>query len=90
MSAEENMELMQTLDDAWNAQDWDTFDSRHAPDVKVTWPGNATATEGRHDHRPAGPRRRDRGPPDRQAVQRGLLHRRALGRRADRRGEPLL
>lgn len=28
-----NMELMQTLDDAWNAQDWDTFDKRHKPDV---------------------------------------------------------
>jgi PPOX class probable F420-dependent enzyme len=26
---ERNMELMQTLDDAWNAQDWDTFDKRH-------------------------------------------------------------
>ena len=22
---QKNMELMQTLDDAWNAQDWDTF-----------------------------------------------------------------
>ena len=29
MSAEQNIELMQTLDDAWNAQDWDTFDQRH-------------------------------------------------------------
>lgn len=28
MSTEErNMELMQTLDDAWNAQDWDTSTS---------------------------------------------------------------
>jgi hypothetical protein len=25
---QKNMELMQTLDDAWNAQDWDTFDRR--------------------------------------------------------------
>jgi hypothetical protein len=31
---QKNMELMQTLDDAWNAQDWDTFDKRH-----VTCPG---------------------------------------------------
>lgn len=23
---QKNMELMQTLDDAWNTQDWDTFD----------------------------------------------------------------
>ena len=39
MSAESNMELMQTLDDAWNAQDWDTFDSRHTTDTVVRWPG---------------------------------------------------
>ena len=25
MGAEENMQLMKTLDDAWNSQDWDTF-----------------------------------------------------------------
>jgi hypothetical protein len=30
-----NMELMQTLDDAWNSQDWDTFDRRHKKDVIV-------------------------------------------------------
>lgn len=28
MSQETNMELMQTLDDAWNAQDWETFKKR--------------------------------------------------------------
>lgn len=39
------------LDDAWNAQDWDTFDSRHAPDTVVSWPGLAGPTRGRHDHR---------------------------------------
>jgi len=39
MTKEEgNMELMQTLDDAWNAQDWDTFDRRHTSDVVVRWP----------------------------------------------------
>ena len=32
---ERNMELMQTLDDAWNAQDLDTFTQRHKPDVVV-------------------------------------------------------
>ncbi|MFF0447404.1 ester cyclase [Streptomyces sp. NPDC004609] len=51
MSAEENMQLMQTLDDAWNAQDWDTFDSRHTPDTVVYWPGQPEPTRGRHDHR---------------------------------------
>ena len=51
MTAEENMELMQTLDDAWNAQDWDTFDSRHASDTVVTWPGKPEPTRGGPDHR---------------------------------------
>ncbi len=36
---EDNMQLMQTLDDAWNAQDLDTFAKRHKPDVVVRWPG---------------------------------------------------
>jgi len=26
----DNQRLMKTLDDAWNSQDWDTFNSRHA------------------------------------------------------------
>jgi hypothetical protein len=39
MSVEENMRLMKTLDDAWNAQNWDTFDERHTEDVAVYWPG---------------------------------------------------
>ena len=47
---ERNMELMQTLDDAWNTQDWDTFDQRHKPDVVVRWPGQPP-TNGTHDHR---------------------------------------
>jgi len=34
-----NMELMQTLDDAWNAQDQKVFRKRHKPDVVVWWPG---------------------------------------------------
>ena len=45
-----NMELMQTLDDAWNAQDWDTFDKRHRTNVVVRWPGQPP-TNGIHDHR---------------------------------------
>ena len=45
-----NMELMQTLDDAWNCQDWVTFDARHKPDVVVRWPGKPP-THGAHDHR---------------------------------------
>jgi len=39
-SAEQrNMDLMQTLDDAWNAQDLETFAQRHKPDTIVRWPG---------------------------------------------------
>ncbi|GIF49887.1 ester cyclase [Asanoa ferruginea] len=50
MGAEQqNLELMQTLDDAWNSQDLDTFNSRHADDVVVRWPGRPE-THGRHNH----------------------------------------
>lgn len=36
MSIEEkNKSLMKTLDDAWNSQDWDTFEERHAENVAV-------------------------------------------------------
>lgn len=45
-----NMELMQTLDDAWNAQDLDVFRSRHKPDVIVRWPGKIEPTIGIEDH----------------------------------------
>ena len=41
---------MQTLDDAWNAQDWDTFDKRHRTNVVVRWPGQPP-TNGIQDHR---------------------------------------
>ena len=51
MSTEErNMELMQTLDDAWNAQDLDTFVQRHKPDTIVRWPGQPP-THGIEAHR---------------------------------------
>jgi ketosteroid isomerase-like protein len=48
--AERNRELMQTLDDAWNAQDLDTFAARHRDDVVVRWPGQPE-THGIKDHR---------------------------------------
>jgi hypothetical protein len=52
MSTEsKNMELMQTLDDAWNAQDWETFEVRHSADCVIRWTGQPDATRGRHDHR---------------------------------------
>ena len=46
-TVEENMRLMQTLDDAWNTQDWATFEKRHAKEVDVFWPGQAEPTHGR-------------------------------------------
>ncbi len=54
MRAEQLMELMVTLDDAWNAgpnsPKWDTFRKRHTDDVAVYWPGGAPPTRGRHNH----------------------------------------
>ena len=45
-----NMELMQTLDDAWNSQDVEIFRKRHKPNVIVRWPGKTTPTVGIEDH----------------------------------------
>lgn len=51
MANEERLkELMTTLDDAWNAQDLDTFAQRHKPDTVVLWPGQ-DATHGIDAHR---------------------------------------
>lgn len=47
---ERNKELMQTLDDGWNAQDVDVFRQRHKPDVIVRWPGQPEPTVGIEDH----------------------------------------
>jgi hypothetical protein len=32
---------MQTLDDAWNAKDWDTFMACHSESVEVSWSGGS-------------------------------------------------
>ena len=48
---EKNKELMITLDNAWNSQEWDTFNERHADDVAVFWPGQSDPTRGVHNHR---------------------------------------
>jgi hypothetical protein len=46
--------LMQTLDDAWNAGPgsdlWETFRKRHTEDVAVYWPGQPEPTRGRGNH----------------------------------------
>jgi predicted ester cyclase len=44
-------ELMQTLDDAWNSQDWETFEARHAAGTAVYWPGQPEPTRGVKNHR---------------------------------------
>jgi len=54
MSIEENLRLMKTLDDAWNAQDWDTFNKRHTEDVVVKWPGQSEPTRGIKAHQNEG------------------------------------
>ena len=46
-----NLELMRTLDDSWNAQDWETFEKRHSRDTAVFWPGQAEPTRGRDKHK---------------------------------------
>jgi hypothetical protein len=51
LTVEENMRLMQTLYDSWNAQDWVTFEKRHAKEADVFWPAQADPTHGRHSHR---------------------------------------
>jgi predicted ester cyclase len=53
MSIEENMNLMKTLDDAWNSQDWDTFSTRHSDDVIVRWPSQPP-TKGIDAHKKEG------------------------------------
>jgi hypothetical protein len=45
MTVEENLQLMITLDDAWNSQDWDTFKKRHAEETAVYWPGQRSRQE---------------------------------------------
>lgn len=50
MDEKTNMELMQTLDDAWNTQDWETFEKRHAHDTTVKWPGGGAPTKGVNNH----------------------------------------
>ena len=50
MTAEDNLERMKALDDAWNAQDWGVFRKHHAADTKVFWPGQPDPTVGRDAH----------------------------------------
>jgi hypothetical protein len=51
MNPQNNLELMRTLDDAWNGQDWETFEKRHAKETAVFWPGQGDPTRGRDNHK---------------------------------------
>jgi predicted ester cyclase len=50
LTVEENLRLMKTLDDAWNTQDWTTFNKRHSEHVAVYWPGQSEPTRERRNH----------------------------------------
>lgn len=50
MGVKENLQLMKTLDDAWNSQDWETFKKRHSENVAVYWPGQPEPTKMRKAH----------------------------------------
>ena len=50
MGVKENLELMKTLDDAWNSQNWEVFRKLHSDDTVVFWPGQPDPTKGRHNH----------------------------------------
>jgi hypothetical protein len=50
MAGDDNLQRMKTLDDAWNAQDWDVFRKRHSSDTAVHWPGQPDPTLGRDAH----------------------------------------
>jgi hypothetical protein len=41
---------MKTLDDAWNAQNWEIFWKRHSADTAAYWPGQPDPTRGRDAH----------------------------------------
>jgi hypothetical protein len=48
----DNAKHMRQLDNAWNARDWDAFDSFHDPECTVYWSGReASPTHGGPDHR---------------------------------------
>ena len=50
MGVKENLELMKTLDDAWNSQNWEVFKKRHSENTAVFWPNQPDPTRGRHNH----------------------------------------
>ncbi len=51
LGVKENMDLLTTLDDAWNSRDWETFAARHSQDTAVYWPGRLEPTRGVENHK---------------------------------------
>ena len=49
MTPEQNLQLMKTLDDSWNAKELTTFHKRHARNCVVRWP-NQPPTHGIEAH----------------------------------------
>ncbi|MGA3372984.1 MAG: ester cyclase [Terracidiphilus sp.] len=49
MTPEQNLQLMKTLDDSWNAKELTTFHKRHAKNCVVRWP-NQPPTHGIEAH----------------------------------------
>src|SRR5688500_14964357 len=106
-TAQENLQRMKTLDDAWNSQNWEVFRKRHAADTKVYWPGQPDPTTGRDAHHheseaffksienhlengPLEGTRWQSSPANEQHLRAGVLHRRAVEERRNRRGEAFL
>jgi hypothetical protein len=50
MSQKNLMAFMQSLDDAWNARDWETFKKLHSRDTAVKRPGIGAATKDIHEY----------------------------------------
>ena len=51
--SEEDLQLLITLDDPWNAREWDTFYNRQAEKTVAYWPGRGDTTI---EQKPAAPK----------------------------------
>lgn len=71
MAGDDNLQRMKTLDDAWNAQDWEVFRKRNSSDTAVHWPGqpDPNARPRRSSSRVRGVFQVDRKPSGQQPVQ---------------------
>jgi hypothetical protein len=49
MSVEEDLTLMKTFDDSWDAQDWKTFNARRAKPMPVSGAGSSGTHQRKED-----------------------------------------